>query len=309
MNGQVVFTLPRHESLGERLRRHLDADPGVLTVRTFPDGETFVRGETPCEGRDAILAANLYRPDPQILPLIYCARAIRLMGARRIFLVSPYLPYMRQDARFAPGEVVTSRLFARLISETVDGLVTVDPHLHRYTDLNEIYSIHTRVAQAAPSIAKWIHTNVHNPVIVGPDSESEQWVTRVAELAQAPFVVLKKTRRGDRDVEIEVPPLAPWIGFTPVLVDDIISTARTMIETIAHLTFAGYAAPVCVGVHGVFAGDAYHALKEAGAADIVTSNTVSHPSNRIDVTGLLAQHVRELLAAPLPESNSTKDRS
>lgn len=309
MSEILVFNLPGHEALAERLRQQLDAESGAMTVRQFPDGETYVRGETPCDGRDAILAANLYQPNPQILPLMYCTRAIRLLGAHRVILVTPYLPYMRQDARFQPGEVITSRLFATLLSDTVDGLVTVDPHLHRYTTLQEIYPIPSRVEHASPSIATWIRTHVSNPLIVGPDSESEQWVAQVADLADAPFIVLAKTRRGDRDVEIRVPPLEQWQGHTPVLVDDIISTARTMIETIAHLTSAGYAAPVCIGVHGVFADDAYQNLQAAGAADIVTCNTVLHDSNAIDLSDVLARGVRDLLDESSPHVHQTEESS
>lgn len=294
-NPPMVFSLPGHEALGGRLATALDAAQGALTVRQFPDGETYVRGETPCEGRDAVLAANLFQPNAQLLPLIYCVRAIRVLGARRVLLVTPYLPYMRQDARFKPGEVVTSRIFAKLLSDTVDGLVTIDPHLHRYTTLGEIYAVPTRVEHAAPAVAAWIQANVDRPVIVGPDSESEQWVSEVAEMASAPFIVLSKTRHGDRDVEITVPPLEPWRDYTPVLVDDIISTARTMIETIVHLNQAGYAKPVCIGVHAVFAGDAYDGLKSAGVADIVTSNTVNHPSNGIDLTDVLVDGVNNLV--------------
>lgn len=291
----VIFTLPGHEALGAAVAKALDAPRGGMTVRSFPDGESYVRGETPCEGRNTVLAANLFQPDPQFLPLAFGTRAVRLLGAKRVILVTPYLPYMRQDAQFQPGEVVTSRIFAKLLSETVDGLVTVDPHLHRYTTLGEIYSIPTRVEHAAPQLAAWIRGKVDRPVIVGPDSESEQWVSEVAEMAGAPYIVLSKKRRGDRDVEISVPPLEPWREHTPVLVDDIVSTARTMIETIGHLNRAGYAKPVCIGVHAVFAGNAYENLKEAGAADIVTCNTIAHPSNRIDLTDVLAEGVRRLL--------------
>jgi ribose-phosphate pyrophosphokinase len=105
-------------------------------------------------------------------------------------------------------------------------------------------------------------------------------------------------------VEIEVPPLEPWSGRTPVLVDDIVSTAGTMIETVTHLRRARYPAPVCVGVHGLFAGDAYAALKRAGAGTIVTANTVPHPSNRIDLTEVLAGALRELLDPPPDDSAS-----
>lgn len=298
----MVFSLPGHEALGARLLEALNTEKGSLTVRQFPDGESYVRGETPCDGRDAVLAANLFQPNAQLLPLIYCVRAIRVLGARRVFLVTPYLPYMRQDARFKPGEVVTSRIFAKLLSDTVDGLVTIDPHLHRYTTLGEIYSVSTRVEHAAPAVAAWIQAHVNHPVIVGPDSESEQWVREVAEMAGAPFIVLAKTRRGDRDVEITVPPLEPWRDHTPVLVDDIISTARTMIETISHLKHAGYAKPVCIGVHAVFAGDAYAGLQGAGVADIVTCNTVDHPSNAIDLTNVLIEGVNCLLKSNAEQS-------
>ncbi len=293
----IVFSLPGHEALGGGLAALLDSPEGSLALRQFPDGETYVRGETSCEGLDVVLAANLFQPNPQLLPLIYSVRALRVLGARRVFLVSPYLPYMRQDARFQPGEVVTSRIFAKLLSDTVDGLVTVDPHLHRYTTLDEIYSIPTRVEHAAAAVAGWIRDTVERPVIVGPDSESEQWVSEVAEMAGAPFIVLAKTRRGDRDVEVTVPPLEPWREHTPVLVDDIISTARTMIQTLGHLKGAGFVAPVCIGVHAVFAGDAYEALKGAGAAEIITANSIPHPSNAIDLTALLVDGLHELFIA------------
>ena len=296
----MVFSLPGHEALGARLANALDAPEGVLELRQFPDGETYVRGETPCEGLDVVLAANLFQPNAQFLPLVYSVRALRVLGARRVFLVSPYLPYMRQDARFQPGEVVTSRIFARLLSDTVDAVVTVDPHLHRYTSLSEIYSVPTHIGHAAAAVADWIRVNVERALIVGPDSESEQWVSEVAGMADVPFIVLSKTRHGDRDVSIEVPPLAEWRGYTPVLVDDIISTARTMIETIGHLTAAGYAAPVCIGVHAVFASDAYQALKNAGAANIITANSIPHSSNASDLTALLVDGLRQLFTLNAP---------
>lgn len=74
--------------------------------------------------------------------------------------------------------------------------------------------------------------------------------------------------------------------YTPVLVDDIISTARTMIATIKHLKKAGMNLPVCIGVHAVFPRDACEALKNAGAARIATCNTISHKRNSIGIGSL-----------------------
>ncbi len=80
-------------------------------------------------------------------------------------------------------------------------------------------------------------------------------------------------------------------------------------ETIEHLAQAGYTAPICIAVHAVFAGDAYEGLIRAGAADIVTCNTVPHPSNAIDLTNTLASGVRNLLAVNVPQSGSVERTS
>lgn len=127
--------------------------------------------------------------------------------------------------------------------------------------------------------------------MVGPDSESEQWVSEVASKANVPFIVLQKTRKGDKDVEVSIPHLENFMEHTPVLIDDIISTARTMMETVKHLKTAKMKAPVCIGVHAVFAGNAYEELLNEGAAKIITCNTIPHPSNQIDISDLLIKYI------------------
>ena len=264
---------------------------GVVTLRRFPDGETYVRLDSPVRDHNVAIICTLDRPDDKLLPLFFLAATARDLGATNVGLVAPYLAYMRQDRRFTDGEGVTSGYFASLLSRSFDWLVTVDPHLHRRASLAEIYSIPATVVHAAPRVAEWIRTAVPKPLLVGPDSESQQWVDAVASMAGAPSIVLEKVRRGDRDVSVAVPEVGRWRDHTPVLVDDIISTARTMIETVGHLRRAGMAPPVCVGVHAVFAGGAHEELLAAGAARAVTCNTIPHASNGIDLSGEVAQAI------------------
>ena len=284
----VLLPLPGNETPAQALAAILDGELGAADVRRFPDGETLVRLLTPVAGRAVALVATLDRPDDKLLPLLFLAATVRDLGAARVGLVAPYLAYMRQDRRFREGEGVTSAYFARILSSGVDWLVTVDPHLHRRATLAEIYTIPGIAVHAAPAISAWIRSQVPRPLLVGPDVESAQWVTAAARAAGAPAVVLEKTRRGDHDVEVSVPDVERWRDHTPVLVDDIISTARTMIETVGHLRRAGLAPPVCIGVHAVFAGQSYDDLVAAGAARVVTCNTIPHVSNAIDLAELLA---------------------
>jgi len=295
MTASALIALPGNELLADRLAASLGADRAPVEVRRFPDGETYLRYGVPVRDRDVVLCCSLDRPDEKLLPLAFAAATARDLGAASVGLVSPYLGYMRQDRRFRDGEAVTSALFAKLLSREIDWLVTVDPHLHRYAALDEIYDVPSKALQAAPLLARWITGEVARPLVIGPDSESEQWVAAVAEAAEAPFVVLEKTRRGDREVEVSVPQVEKWRAHTPVLVDDIVSTARTMIETVGHLRGAGMKSPVCVAIHAVFADNAYRDLCAAGVERVVSANTIPHVSNGIDVTGLLSDGVRRMM--------------
>jgi ribose-phosphate pyrophosphokinase len=293
MTVPLLMAMPGNDKLAERLAAALGWELGRVDVRQFPDGETYLRLATSPAGRAVALVCTLDRPNDKLLSLLFAAATARELQASKVGLVAPYLAYMRQDRRFKPGEAVTSRQVAHLLSGSFDWLVTIDPHLHRYGSLAEIYSIPTRVIHAAPLISQWIRMNVQNPLIIGPDSESEQWVAAVAQDADAPHAVLEKIRHGDRDVEIRLGDLDRWKGRTPVLVDDIISSGRTMLEAIGLLTAQGWAAPVCVAVHGLFADRAGVLLAQAGAR-VVTSNSVPHATNDIDLTPLIAEAVSRI---------------
>jgi ribose-phosphate pyrophosphokinase len=201
---------------------------------------------------------------------------------------------MRQDRSFHAGEAVSTKAFGALLSQHFDWLVTVDPHLHRIRSLSEIFRIPARAVHCAPLIAKWVSDNVKNPVFVGPDSESRQWVKEIAAQAAAPFVVLQKVRRGDREVEISVPDMHRWQDRTPVVLDDIIATGRTMMATLAQLQSAAMRAAACVGIHAVFTAGAFEGLQNCRPVQIVTTNTVRHFTNAIDVSQLLADATLEI---------------
>ena len=136
------------------------------------------------------------------------------------------------------------------------------------------------------------------PQYDSPQRMTRRWqVSQVAARAGCPWTVLHKERRGDREVELVLPDLAPLQNKTPVLVDDIVSSAATLAVAARRLRDVGCEAPVCVGVHAVFAAEAAARLQVSGAARVVTCNTLKHPSNAIDVTTAMADAVRAVVAA------------
>jgi ribose-phosphate pyrophosphokinase len=294
----MLLAWPGNEALADGLARAVAAEAVQFELRQFPDRESYLRIDSEVRGRPVIVVCTLSDPDTKLLPLIFSSDTLRELGASSVGLVAPYLAYMRQDCRFRAGEALTSASFARALSRQFDWLVTVDPHLHRYSTLRDIYTIPALHVEAAPLLSEWIRAQVAQPLLIGPDAESEQWASAVAAAVPCPYVVLQKVRKGDREVAIAMTgDMQRWAGRTPVLIDDIISTARTLIEAIRQSAQSGLRAPVCLAVHGLFAADAWQALSQAGAAGVVTTNTIAHPSNRIDVLPLLIEPVRKLLAA------------
>jgi len=293
----VILSLFNDDFVIHAIAKLQGYEVGHVLLRNFPDGESYIKFQDNLHlnNRELILFTSLDKPNTKILPLILVAETARALGARRVGLCAPYLAYMRQDKQFKPGEGVTSVYFAKLLSQYVDWLVTVDPHLHRYHDLDEIYAIPNIALHATQDIAQWIEQHIIKPLLIGPDRESEQWVAEVAQIAQVPYIILDKNRHGDYDVDVSAPILGPYDGHTPVLVDDIISTAQTMLVVLQHLHKSGMKKPVCVGIHGVFSNHAYDKLIKAGVASIVTCNTIQHESNGIDVSWLLSEGISKFI--------------
>ena len=284
----ILFSMPGNESLATELARIGPWPAGALETRIFPDGESYVRILSDVADQRTAILCTLARPDSRFLRLVFAARTLKELGACSVSLIAPYLSYMRQDSRFEPGEALTSRHFAELLSREFDRLITVDPHLHRYADLGEIYSIPTVAVRSAPLLARWVQDNIDRPVIIGPDAESEQWVSSIAGMADAPYLVLEKRRLGDRAVQLEVPDLVQWKHSHPVIVDDIVSSGVTLVEAAKCLQAQGLPAAACLVVHALVGDWAQRSLAAMGSV-LISTNTVPHATNGISIAAAIAE--------------------
>ncbi|WP_295803532.1 ribose-phosphate diphosphokinase [uncultured Microbulbifer sp.] len=299
----VLFSLEDALPLTEPIQQGIGAEQGALEIRRFPDGESYLRVMSAVSDRDCILLVNLAQPDDKILPLLFLAEALRSRGAKRVGLVAPYLSYMRQDKAFQPGEIVTSGIFARLLSSAVDWLVTVDPHLHRYHSLAEIYRIPALAISGTPALQNWIVTQPGALLLVGPDAESRQWVESLARETGQPFIVGDKERYGDRDVRVSLPQDRRIANATAVIVDDIVASGHTVLQSIAALKSAGASRIVCAAVHGVFAENADRKILHAGADQLAVSNSIPGKHCAFDLSPLLLPAIEKLLANRNPTEN------
>lgn len=294
MEKTIIFSLPGNRDLTQSLARKLNFEVGKADFHLFPDGESYVRINSEVKNKNVILICTLNHPNTKILPLIFMARTLNDLKAKTICLIAPYLPYLRQDKSFLEGEAVTALIFAQLLSTSIDCLLTVEPHLHRIHKLSEIYTIpRLSTLQATPKMAQWIQHHIKNPVLVGPDEASKQWVTKIAEVAKIPYVIGQKKRVNDKQVIVSLPEIQNKNAL-PILMDDAITTGISMLETMRQLTAQGFKKSICMAVHALFDEQTEKNLLAAGAEQIITCNTVPHRTNKIDIANIIIDGLYKL---------------
>ncbi len=290
MHQRLLLTFPEYRDQTERLAEAAGLPWREVELHHFPDGESRIRLPSPLPPAP-IFVRSLDHPNDKLVELLLAAAAARQAGAQRVSLVAPYLCYMRQDKAFHPGEVVSQRIVGRWLADHFDNLLSVDAHLHRVATLAEaVPARHAVNVTATAPMAAFLAGRFERPLIVGPDSESRQWVAAIAARDGFDFVVGEKQRRGDRDVRITLPP-QDYRGRDIVLVDDVASTGRTLLEA-ARLLHAFEPASLSVLVtHALFVGDAIERLRQAGVENIWSCDAIPHPTNAVSLAELLAAHL------------------
>jgi ribose-phosphate pyrophosphokinase len=291
-NDGLILGFPEDLPAAERLAKAAQRPCDAVSLHRFPDGETRLQLPAALPA-DVVLYRNLADPNAKLIELALAAQTARELGARRVTLVAPYLCYMRQDAAFHPGEAVSQRVIGRLLADWLDALITVDPHLHRVHHLAEAVPLaHAISLSAAPSMADFLFAHFRgaglaDPLLVGPDAESEQWVAGIAAHNALDYRIAIKRRLGDRDVRITLAP-EDLRDRHVVLVDDVASTGHTL-EVAARLVRALEPASISALVtHALFLGDALERLQAAGVEAVWSCDSIPHQTNRIALAPLLA---------------------
>ncbi|MDH5545743.1 MAG: ribose-phosphate diphosphokinase [Gammaproteobacteria bacterium] len=290
---QSVFYFRDEESQALALANALGCSSAQIDLHRFPDGESLLTLSTAIP-QHLLMYRGLDHPNEKIVELILCCASARKKGVQRISLITPYLCYMRQDRENHPGEVVSQSIIGELLSEYIDDIITVDPHLHRIHDLHQAYPLqHALSLSAAELIGAYLKKNFPKCLLIGPDEESEQWVSVAANIAGLDYCVASKIRMGDRKVEIELPS-EDYAGRNIVLVDDMISSGGTIINIARQLTARKAQIKACIVTHCLCSPDDEKNIVAAGVPTVISCDSISHHTNHIALTDLLAEAIRKI---------------
>jgi len=268
------------------------AKAGNLTLakierHRFPDGEIKLRLPEQLPEQLVILR-TLNDPNEKLVELLFIAQTARQLGAQHLTLVAPYLAYMRQDIAFNLGEVVSQRVVGKFLAGLFDAVITVDPHLHRVATLQEAVPVtHAIVLSGAPLLSDLIAANLQNPLLVGPDEESAQWVAMAAQRHGFDHAVCHKVRHGDQSVAVDLPDIS-MKGRQVVLLDDVVSTGHTIAQATRLLLAAGATSVDVAVTHALFAGNALQLMRDAGVGKVWSTDCIFHSSNAVSMATSIA---------------------
>ncbi len=263
----------------------------VVDRHRFPDGELKLRLPASLPAK-VIVYRSLVNPNEKLIELLFVAQTARQLGAKDLTLIAPYLAYMRQDIAFHEGEVVSQKIIGRFLAQVFDGLVTIDPHLHRVATLEEASPVKRAITlSGAPLLGNYIAQQIPDAFLLGPDSESAQWIASAAKKHGFDHAACEKIRRGDKDVQVQLPAV-DLKGRRVVILDDVASSGRTLAKA-THAALEAGASSVDVAVtHALFADDALQVIREAGVRHIWSTDCIAHESNVVSIAAMLAEALR-----------------
>lgn len=288
ISNTLLLGFPDYAQQARALAAALDVPYTEVEMHRFPDGESRLRLPERLPER-VVLCRSLNDPNAKLVELLLAADVARNGGARDLTLVTPYLCYMRQDMAFRPGEAVSQRSIGRWLATQFDSVITVDPHLHRVHALSEAVPATRAVAlSAAPLLGRYAAAHFTEPLLLGPDEESFQWVDAAARAGGLQGAVAHKRRDGDHRVHVTLPDIDVH-GRTVVLIDDMASTGCTLARAAEALYAAGADDVHALVTHALFVDAAEQRLHDAGIRSLCSSDSIAHASNVVPLAELMAQ--------------------
>ena len=260
----------------------------VVDRHRFPDGELKLRLPASLPAK-VIVYRSLVHPNEKLIELLFVAQTARQLGASELMLIAPYLAYMRQDIAFHEGEVVSQKIIGRFLAQVFDGLATIDPHLHRVATLEEASPVKRAITlSGAPLLGDYIAQQIPDAFLLGPDSESAQWIASAAKKHGFDHAACEKIRRGDKDVQVQLPAV-DLKDRRVVILDDVASSGRTLAKATRAAIEAGASSVDVAVTHALFADDALQVICEAGVRHIWSTDCIAHESNVVSIASMLAE--------------------
>jgi ribose-phosphate pyrophosphokinase len=262
-----------------------------IEFKSFPDGDSYVRimDLKACQGEDVKLFHRLYPDqDRSVFSAFLLLDVLKRVGAR-VTLVSPYLPYSRQDKTFLEGEALSAQVLCRMLATAgAERLVTLDCHFLKKEGDSEYSGLKIHNISANRVLVEHARRKVGlEPLeVISPDQGASYLVSEYGGKS------MKKVR-GDYDEGGEAYRGVEKVergfevnGKNVLILDDMISTGGTMIKAVENVRKGGAKKVLCAATHGFFLKDSLAKLRSISDG-VFTTNSIRNQAAEVDIMPLL----------------------
>ncbi len=269
----VVLGGNSNPELVREIAEHLGTAPADVLCARFPEGEIQVQIRENIRGKDVfIIQSTCTPPNDNLMELLILIDAARRASAKRITAVLPFFGYARQDRKDKPRVPITAKLVANLITKAgADRVLTMDLHagqIQGFFDIpvDHLYSINT--------VADYLKKKkLKNLVVVSPDVGGIRMARAYSKLLESSFAVVDK-RREDANKTHVMNIIGEVDGKNVVIVDDLSSTAGSLVEAASALKDAGALDIYAAVVHPVLAGAAIERVAKSVIRELIVTNSI-----------------------------------
>jgi len=266
--------------LASRISAKLDVPLTDARLRRFADGEINVKIEDSMRGHDVFVIQPTCPPvNEHLMELFIILDALRRASAGRVTAVVPYYGYARKERKTQPREPISAKLIANFITLAgADRLLLLDLHAEAIEGFFDVPTDHLSPHRI---FAEYLRTlNLHHLTIVAPDAGGGRRAELVANVLQTPIAFGYKRRTGDDKSEV-IAVSGDVKGRDCVVVEDIITTGGTIAKLAQALRVQGANRVLIAATHPVLTGDAVEKLKKSGVEEVIVTDSVPIPADKL----------------------------
>ena len=270
-----IFSGRSNPTLSKGIVEHLGLDLGKVTIRTFSDGELWVKFEENIRGNDVFIIQSTCGPAENLIELFLLLDAAVRASARRVTAVIPYFGYGRQDRKDQPRVPISSRVMVDIITATgADRIISMDLHSTQIQGFASIPFDHIYSRMVLLGTLKSLNLDPENCAVLAPDVGSAAMGQSYAKRLGFHFALIDKRRYAPNKAEI-VHLIGELNGKDVLIIDDMIDTAGTTVNAANAAKENGANTVTAVATHALFSGPAIERIKNSAIGKIIVTDTLS----------------------------------
>jgi ribose-phosphate pyrophosphokinase len=296
IDSMKVFTGNANPGLARAICEYLGIELGRAEVKTFSDGEINVELGENVRGADAFVVQSTCAPtNTNLMELLILLDTMRRASARRTTAVIPYYGYARQDRKVRPRSPITAKLVADLITAAgADRILCVDLHAGQIQGffnipVDNLFAMPVLLAETRNLVPKG------EPItVVSPDAGGVERARAFAKRLDAELAIGDKRRERANVAEV-VRVVGDVKDRTAVIMDDIVDTAGSLVETAKAVTNEGARRVLAAITHSVLSGPAVKRIAESPLEVLIVTDSIPKSPDAAQCEKIVTTKVAPLL--------------